>query len=93
MKKNDEAWHRIVVRARQRDAVTRQRLLAIIEEHQRNNPHETALALAWTIHELRGNFERLRHAIGPAIEGKGHLGLWPHGPHKDEHVRRLTKSA
>jgi len=25
------------------------------------------LALAWTIHELRGNFERLGCAIGPAL--------------------------
>src|SRR5215471_8797306 len=35
------------------------------EEHQRETPLATMLALAWTIHELRGNFERLGCAIGP----------------------------
>jgi hypothetical protein len=66
----------------QRDESERQRLQAILEEHRRDNPRKTMLALAWTIHELRGNFEQLSRVIGPAVEGKGHIGLWPHGPHK-----------
>jgi hypothetical protein len=45
---------------RQQDETDRQCLQAILEEHQHN-----MLALAWTIHELRDNFERLGRAIGP----------------------------
>jgi hypothetical protein len=48
------------------------------------------LALACTIHELRDNFERLKFAIGPALEGKGCIGLWPYGPYKGQHFRRVT---
>jgi hypothetical protein len=91
--RKEETWERIFAKQRERNESEKQSLRAIVEAHQRNTPGETMLALAWTIYDLRNNFEQLKSAIDSAVAGKGRIGFWSWGPHKEEHVRRLTSGA
>ena len=91
--RDDEMWNGILNRRRQRDESERRCLHAILEEHKREDPRETMLTLAWTIHELRSNFAKLGGTIDDVLEGKGFIGLWRYGPYNKQHVRRLTSVA
>jgi hypothetical protein len=89
---NQETWQRVRAKQRERDEYDKQRLHEILEQHQRDDPRETMLALAWTILELRTNFEQLTRVIGPMLERKGRIHLSTWGPYLQQHIDRLISS-
>jgi hypothetical protein len=89
--RDEEMWRRVRAKRCDEDECTKQALRAILVEHDREDPRETAAALAWTI-LLRTNFEQLSRLIGPMLERKGRIHLSTWGPYLQQHIDRLIGS-